>query len=266
MTDTLLGKTVASPRGHDPSILTPIPRPNRSVVMHGFDHWRSYELSWLGPQGCPQAAILELVYPCESVCLVESKSLKLYLNGLAYVRFASAREVEQTIRHDLSAILDSPWLKVSIFHAAEFPTLAWQNQMPGTSLDALAEIAVREAPDPDLLVTTAETAEETLNTGLLRSLCPITGQPDWGSVVISYRGARINAAGLLGYLCSYREHQGFHEACCERIFTDITARCAPQELLVGCFYTRRGGIDINPIRSSYPLKPQDFPRLRLIRQ
>ncbi|MEN6472978.1 MAG: NADPH-dependent 7-cyano-7-deazaguanine reductase QueF [Syntrophaceae bacterium] len=266
MNDTLLGKTVASPRGHDPSILTPIPRPVRRVPMHGFDLWRGYELSWLGPRGCPQAAILELVYPCESACLVESKSLKLYLNGLAYVRFASAAQVEQTIRHDLNAILNTPWLTVTIFHAADFPALAWQTQAPGLSLDALDEVDIREAPDPDFLTTTTENIEETLNTGLLRSLCPITGQPDWGSVVIRYRGGRINAAGLLSYICSFREHQGFHEECCERIFTDISVRCSPQELLVGCFYTRRGGIDINPVRASYPLRPQDFPRLRLIRQ
>jgi len=264
--DTLLGKRVASPRGHDPAILTPIPRPARLVAMHGFDLWRAYELSWLGPRGCPQAALLELVYPCESVCLVESKSLKLYLNGLAYVRFASAAQVEQTIHHDLKAILDAPWLRVTIFNVADSKAMAWQTQAPGLSLDAQAEVAIREAPDPLLLTTTAEPAEETLNTGLLRSLCPITGQPDWGSVVIQYRGGRINASGLLSYLCSYREHQGFHEECCERIFTDITMRCAPQKLLVGCWYTRRGGIDINPVRASHPLTYEDFPRLRLIRQ
>ncbi|HQP29928.1 MAG TPA: NADPH-dependent 7-cyano-7-deazaguanine reductase QueF [Deltaproteobacteria bacterium] len=266
MNDTLLGKTVASPRGHDPSILTPIPRPVRPAAMYGFDLWRAYELSWLGPRGCPRAAIMELIYPCESACLVESKSLKLYLNGLAYARFDSADEVEQTIRRDLNAILGAPWVSVTIFTAADSPALAWQTQAPGTSLDALAEVATREAPDPSLLTTADEFTAETLNSGLLRSLCPITGQPDWGSVVITYRGARINASGLLSYLCSFREHRGFHEACCERIFSDITARCAPQELLVGCFYTRRGGIDINPVRSSYPLKPQEFPRLRLIRQ
>lgn len=266
MTDTLLGKPVASPRGHDPSILTPIPRPARRVAMHGFDLWRGYELSWLGHRGCPQTAIFELVYPCESACLVESKSLKLYLNGLAYARFASAAQVEQTIRHDLNAILGSPWVNVTIFNAVDFPALAWQTQAPGTSLDDMAEVDIRDAPDPDLLSTTALEAQETLNSGLLRSLCPITGQPDWGSVVIRYRGARMSASGLLSYLCSYREHRGFHEECCERIFSDITARCAPQELLVGCLYTRRGGIDINPVRSSYPLHPQDFPRLRLIRQ
>jgi len=266
MNDTLLGKAVASPRGHDPSILTPIPRPARQVAMYGFDLWRGYELSWLNPQGCPQAAVLELVYPCESACLVESKSLKLYLNGLAYVRFASAAQVEQTIRHDLSAILDAPCLRVTIFEAADFQTLAWQAQPPGTSLDALSVVAARQAPDPDLLFTTAGDVQETLNSGLLRSLCPITGQPDWGSVVVSYRGPRIDGAGLLSYICSYREHQGFHEACCERIFTDISLRCAPQSLLVGCWYTRRGGIDINPVRASYPLTEEEFPRLRLFRQ
>ena len=266
MNDTLLGKSVASPRGHDPSILTPIPRPTRRVSMYGFDLWRAYELSWLSDRGRPQIAILELVYPCESACLVESKSLKLYLNGLAYARFASANDVQQIIHHDLNAILGTPWLKVAIFNAADFQTLAWQTEPPGTTLDALAEVALRAAPDPTLLATVAEPAEETLNTGLLRSLCPITGQPDWGSVVVSYRGARIDAAGLLSYICSYREHQGFHEACCESIFTDITMRCAPQKLQVGCWYTRRGGIDINPVRASFPLKPEDLPRLRLIRQ
>lgn len=266
MKETLLGRKVASPCGHDPSILTPIERQARTVAMHGFDLWRAYELSWLDDQGRPQIGMLEIVYPAESRCIVESKSLKLYLNGLAYAHFPSMDDVKQTIQRDLSAILQTPWLMLTIVPPAEFAAQVWQTQSPGTSLDTLSGVMGLTSPDPTLLETATEQTHETLSTDLLRTLCPITGQPDWGTVIITYRGGRIAHTGLLGYIYSFREHQGFHEECCERIFTDITLRCAPDDLMVGCWYTRRGGIDINPVRASYPLKPQDMPRLRLIRQ
>lgn len=264
MKDLLLGKTVAAPRGHDPSILTPIPRPERTLPMYGFDLWRSYELSWLNPQGRPQAALLEIVYPCESRYLVESKSLKLYLNGLASAVYAAAEDLARTIRQDLAAVLETPWIETTVIPLDDFST--GTSLPPGICLDSIDCPVSQYTPDPSLLITTPEQAEENLFSDLLRSHCPITNQPDWGSVTIRYRGARIEHAGLLRYICSYREHQGFHEECCERIFRDITQRCQPERLLVGCWYTRRGGIDINPVRASYPIKPGDIQHLRLVRQ
>lgn len=266
MKDLLLGKKVDAPHGRDSSILTPILRPERTLTLYGFDLWRAYELSWLNPQGRPQAALLEIAYPCESRCLVESKSLKLYLNGLAYATYTGPEDIAQIIRQDLAACLETPWLEVSIIPSEDFPVISWRSVAPGISLDTIDCPVDRYTPDPTLLTISPEPASETLYTDLLRSLCPITSQPDWGSVTIRYQGPRIDHAGLLRYICSYREHQGFHEECCERIFSDITIRCRPEKLLIGCWYTRRGGIDINPIRASYPIKPAELPRQRLVRQ
>ena len=92
--------------------------------------------------------------------------------------------------------------------------------------------------------------DETLSSELLKSNCPVTGQPDWADVHIGYNGPRIDRAGLLRYLVSFRDHCEFHEQCVERIFVDVLARCAPLRLSVEARYTRRGGLDINPWRAT----------------
>ena len=261
-----LGKKIPQPKGHDPSVLYPIPRKPREVRLYGYDLWRSYELSWLNKKGKPQAGILEIVYPIESSCIVESKSLKLYLGGLSYEKFDSAKDMEETIRNDLERILVPDWILVRIIEQDRFPQIRLQPHPEGICLDNL-DIAVNTYQrDPALLLYGQKATQEAVFSDLLKTNCPITGQPDWASVAISYQGKSIKHESLLKYICSYRDHEGFAEDVCEQIFLDIMERCSPGMLTLRCFYTRRGGIDINPFRSSAPIGPDDIDRARLIRQ
>lgn len=266
MKDILLGKEVAVPRSYDPSILYAIPRLRREKVLQGFDIWRCYELSWLNHRGKPEVAILEIVYPVRSRNIVESKSLKLYLGSLSGEPFSSSEEVRSLISLDLEKILSTPWIDVSICKAGEREHFPWKNTLPGLSIDNL-DIDIRSHEvDPDLLAVQEGTGHEVLSSHLFKSYCPITRQPDWASVLIDYRGRKVDHPSLLTYLCSYRDHEGFAEECCEQIFLDFLSRCTPEELMVACFYTRRGGIDINPVRCSYEIDFKDIMNYRLVRQ
>lgn len=122
----------------------------------------------------------------------------------------------------------------------------------GKALDQVAPRLVGYTVDASGLSGGASECSESWITQLFRSVCPVTGQPDWGTVRVSYTGPCIDPAGLLGYLISYRQHAGFHENCVERIFVDISDRCRPTQLTVAARFTRRGGLDINPIRASQP--------------
>jgi 7-cyano-7-deazaguanine reductase len=262
-----LGTKVPQIKGRDPSVLYPIRRKSCPVPVYGYDLWRSYELSWLNPKGKPEVGILELIYPVESGCIVESKSLKLYLNGLSYASFDSVREAETTIRNDLEGMLSSPWASVRIIRREEFSELSCETRLPGTCLDLMDVAVDTYAADPSLLmVLDSSMREEMLFSDLLMTYCPITGQPDWASVLIAYRGEGIDRESLLKYICSYRDHEGFAEEVCAQIYLDISQRCSPEVLSVRCFYTRRGGIDINPHRCSYPIGLLEIDRIRLIRQ
>jgi 7-cyano-7-deazaguanine reductase len=191
-------------------------------------------------------ATATFVVPCDSPCLVESKSLKLYLNSLNAHRFDSDAVVLCTIAADLSRVAGAP-----VEAAFGLPPLDGEGGEHGESIDAL-EVAIDRYGPPDAtpLRATGGIVEEVLRSDLLKSNCPVTGQPDWAGVRIAYRGARIDREGLLRYLVSFREHAEFHEQCVERIFTDLFARCAPQALSVEARYTRRGGLDINPWRAT----------------
>lgn len=266
MSDLPLGKKVSAPETYTPSILCPIPRKQYPSVPYGYDFWRCYELSWLTPRKKPEIAICEIVYPVESACIVESKSLKLYLNGFSSTVFTSSEEVRETIQDDLKAILSPEWIRTEIIPHEQFASLRWQEAPQGTCLDRYEVNITTFSRDPDLLTTGEGSCEEALYTDLFRSLCPITSQPDWASVFITYRGLRINHESLLRYVCSFRSHSGFSEECCEEIFSDITHRCSPERLEVRCCYTRRGGIDITPVRSSVPTPREGIRSIRLIRQ
>jgi 7-cyano-7-deazaguanine reductase len=261
-----LGKKIPLPKGHDPSVLYPIPRKPYNYKLYGYDLWRSYELSWLNNKGKPQTGILEVIYPIESKCIVESKSLKLYLGGLSYVNFDSAKGIGKIIRHDLEHVLLTEGIFVHIIEQAGFPQMTCRPHPDGTCLDN-QDIQIHSFQrDPALLLCAQGISKEALYSDLLKTNCPITGQPDWGSVAICYQGRTIDHEALLKYICSYRDHEGFAEEVCEQIFLDIMERCSPSKLAVRCFYTRRGGIDINPFRSSHPIDPDDIDRSRLIRQ
>ncbi len=266
MKDIPLGNKVPVPESYDPSVLCAIPRPFRQEGMHGLDLWRCYELFWLGPKGKPETAVFELVYPVQSRNIVESKSLKLYLAGFANIGFPDPRTLEETIRRDLEDILLAPWVNASILPNEGGPSQKWVHSLPGVCIDGIDDEIVPHGLDPGLLRVQQDTIEESLVSHLLRTYCPITRQPDFASVLIEYRGRKIDRASMLRYVCSFRGHEGFSEECCARIFMDVLSKCSPLELTVGCFYTRRGGIDINPIRSTHEIDTEDVRKYRLARQ
>jgi 7-cyano-7-deazaguanine reductase len=263
---SLLGQATAYADQYDAALLFPIARaPQRaalglgaSLPFLGADLWTAFELSWLNVRGKPQVALAHITVPCESVNLIESKSLKLYLNSFNNTRFADATEVVARLRADLT---EAAWrggvVQSSVgvrLVAADLFDREPIEELDGLSLDRLDLDCDRYTPAPELLsaATLEAPVSEVLTSKLLRSNCPVTGQPDWGSVQISYFGPQIDQAGLLRYIISFRNHQGFHEHCVERIFLDIQARCQPHKLSVYARYTRRGGLDINPFRTSSP--------------
>jgi 7-cyano-7-deazaguanine reductase len=251
-----LGHATAWTEGHDPGLLFPVERaPLRAELglaesppFRGVDLWNAYELSWLDASGKPEVAIATFAVPAESPRIVESKSVKLYLTALNLVRFASRDEVAATIAGDLAAATGTP-VEVVLVRSDEFAGLP-HAELEGESLDRLALDGSDTAPDPEALAAGGEVVAETLTSRLFRSVCPVTGQPDYASVQLRYRGPRIDRARLLRYLVAYRRHPGFHEHCVERIFMDVRQRCRPEDLAVYARFTRRGGIDINPFRTS----------------
>lgn len=232
------------------------------LPFHGVDVWHAYEVSWLNARGKPMVAMAEFRVPCNSINIVESKSFKLYLNSFANTQFSSRKEVIETLEKDLSECAGGPVdAIVQTLDEAARSTLL---QVSGTLVDQIDLELSQYNYDPELLMTEqGETRTEQLYSHLLRSRCPVTGQPDWATLVIRYKGVPISAASLLRYVVSLRNHEGFHEQIIERIFLDIMERCAPEDLTVYGRFTRRGGIDINPFRSNYETLPQS---LRTVRQ
>jgi len=261
-----LGKSSAYVDHYDVSLLFPLERSDKraeigaltNAPFFGADMWTAFELSWLNPRGKPQLALAHITVPCETTHLVESKSFKLYLNSFSNTVFADAAEVQSRIRTDISvAVWAGGPMQASVGVKLVLPELFDREplyEMGGLSLDRLDIECSRYTPAPDLLRTEADDqpVTEVLCSNLLKSNCLVTGQPDWGSVQISYTGLPINQEGLLQYLVSFRNHNEFHEHCVERIFMDIWSRCKPVKLSVYARYTRRGGLDINPFRTSYP--------------
>ena len=223
----------------------------------GADLWTAFELSWLNTRGKPQVALAYITVPCESTHLIESKSLKLYLGSFSNTRFADVAEVQQRLRTDLT---EAAW-RGTAMHSAVGVKLVSSDlfdreplfELDGLSLDRLDLDCDQYTPAPELLraATDEPPVTEVLTSRLLKSNCLVTGQPDWGSVQIRYSGSAIDQEGLLQYLVSFRNHHEFHEQCVERIFMDIWQRCQPHKLAVYARYTRRGGLDINPFRTSY---------------
>jgi len=252
-----LGKETRYPEHYDPSLLFPIARDagraHLSMQPHptwyGADIWNAYELSWLDAKGKPQVALARFCFPASSTHIIESKSFKLYLNSFNQTTMADDKAVRARMQQDLSAAAGAP-VGVTLFAPADFADQTL-GEFEGTLLDTLDIEVSAYAPDAGLLQADAtQSRHETLRTNLLKSNCPVTGQPDWGSLQIEYTGAAIDHASLLRYIISYRGHNGFHEQCAEQIFCDIMQTCAPDTLTVYARYTRRGGLDINPWRST----------------
>ena len=262
-----LGKSSTYVDQYDAALLFPIARrPKRDEIglaatlpFFGADLWTAYELSWLNARGKPQLAIARITVPAESTHIVESKSVKLYLNSFNNTVFADAAEVQARLREDLSAAI---WQGGNVMSSVGVQLVLPQDfdkepvyELDGLNLDRLDLECAHYQPAPELLTAQFNEAPvtETLTSQLLKSNCLVTGQPDWGSVRISYTGPQIDQAGLLQYIVSFRNHNEFHEQCVERIFMDIWRACKPSKLEVYARYTRRGGVDINPWRTSHPM-------------
>ena len=267
-----LGKSSAYISRYTPGLLFPIARSAKwaelglhagNLPYQGVDVWNCYELSWLLPSGKPVVAIGEFSIPADSPNIVESKSFKLYLNSLNQSQFACAAELQQILRQDLSACAGVP-VEVRIRSLNEVAAEGLTS-LPGVCIDDLdISISSYTHPQPELLRCDERLViSESLHSHLLKSNCPVTGQPDWGSVVVDYQGAQLDHASFLAYLVSFREHADFHEQCVERIFLDLQRLLQPERLTVFARYVRRGGLDINPYRSTHAVKPANQ---RLVRQ
>lgn len=251
-----LGQNSNYPTAYDPSLLFRLARDlNREQLpkqrwQAGADIWNAYEMSWLNPKGKPLVAIARFTVPHDSPYLIESKSLKLYLNSLNEERYSSIDKVSALLERDLSAAAGAT-VTVELTSTRHHPNIVCQ-ALAGTVIDDLDISVTHSTPAPELLrcLPNAPRISETLTSDLLKSNCPVTGQPDWASVQIRYTGAQIDPESLLQYIVSLRRHTEFHEHCVEKMYCDIWQACQPQSLLVYARYTRRGGLDINPWRSS----------------
>ncbi len=259
--DSPLGKTSVYTDSYDPGLLFPMPRAEKraelglsgTLPFFGMDIWNAYELSWLNQRGKPQVAIATLLVPADTPNMVESKSMKLYLNSLNQMRIESQEALVALLQGDLSAALGAE-IQIKLLASQDFGKQL-MGEYEGLLLDRLDIAVDRYAPEPELLRAASDQApvEESLVSHLLRSNCLVTNQPDWASIQIRYSGPAIDQEGLLKYLIGFRQHQEFHEHCVERVFMDIQRQCQPSKLMVSARYTRRGGIDINPWRANFPL-------------
>ena len=281
----VLGETTSYPKQYHPESLYPIARAvgrehigwRVDKLSVGVDWWHAFEVSWLTPQGISQVALARFAIPANSTNIVESKSLKLYLNSLNFTEFSDWQTVQQTISKDLSdAVKAEVTVQLFDLDAINSNSGLLIDQLQGQCIDqALAnqsqKIELTQHPDASLLRLADEGAasdkpqDHQLYSNLLRSNCPVTNQPDWGTLAIQMRTDRVvNPANLLKYILSFRQHNGFHEQCVEQIFADLSQYFKPESLMVRAWYTRRGGIDINPCRvSDISLLPKPS---RLVRQ
>lgn len=271
----LLGQSTDYPTSYCPDILYPISRqlgreslalPAEQLSL-GVDFWHCFEVSWLDNNHISQVAMLRLSIAANSPLIIESKSLKLYLNSLNFTIFDCQDSVLATIRRDLSACLQTQ-VEISLFELNQPDSLPI-DKPDGVCIDKACQnkkIALSTQVDSGLLgmPSDGQMVKQSYYSHLLRSNCPVTNQPDWGTVQIDIESPLIDCANLLAYLLSYRQHNGFHEQCVEQIFCDLTCAFRPKTLMVRAWYTRRGGIDINPVRvSDLSLLPKPS---RLIRQ
>ncbi len=250
-----LGKNSIYETKYNPKLIFSIPRElKRSEVgiddknpgFYGVDIWNHYELSWLNLNGKPCVGLGEISYLANTPNIIESKSMKLYFNSFNGTKFASEQDVINTAINDLSKAVGS---KVN-FILLPIDSSGKYGKLNGYCLDMLDVQCNIYQPHPEYLTCSNDIITEELYSNLLKSNCPMTNQPDWGSIYIKYTGQQIDKYGLLKYIVSLRDHNEFHEQCIERIFYDIKKYCAPSELTVYARYTRRGGIDINPYRTT----------------
>lgn len=268
-----LGKKSEYISTYDPDRLYPIARVGKreeigikpgQLPFKGFDCWNHYEVSWLNPKGKPMVAVAQIVYDCSSPKLIESKSLKLYFNSFNNTSFESTEALEKIIKQDLEKAIEAD-VMINIYALDDARQYLAIEKFKGECIDHLDVTCSVYQVEPSFLAVSDEIIAETLYSDLLKSNCLVTNQPDWGTVQIAYRGKKINHEGLLKYLVSFRNHNEFHEQCIERIFVDIMNYCKPESLTVYGRYTRRGGLDINPFRSTEQRLFEEY-NPRLVRQ
>jgi 7-cyano-7-deazaguanine reductase len=277
LTNLTLGKSTEYCSEYNPNLLQAVPRSlnrddlslkSNNLPFIGEDVWYGYELSWLNNKGKPVVAVAEFRFACTSPNLVESKSFKLYLNSFNQSKFSNLDEVEKTLIKDLSATAQVK-AEVKLFTVEECPALAiaaaTQETICIDDEDVTIETYQYNAEPLSKAQTNSPTnnVTENLVSHLLKSNCLITNQPDWASIYIDYKGKAVDHAVLLKYLISFRQHNEFHEQCVERIFCDLQQYCQFEELTVFARYTRRGGLDINPFRSTHLTRA---PLMRTLRQ
>jgi 7-cyano-7-deazaguanine reductase len=268
-----LGKKAIYDPYYDANKLFPIPRKAKrdeigimgALPFYGVDIWNHYEVSWLDPKGKPIVALAEIRYDCKSPCIIESKSMKLYFNSFNNTSFDTVDALCAVIQKDIAERIGSEVL-VQLTPLHQLQDTKLHTQFDGQCLDELEITCSTYLVQPSLLVTSDHVVEEIVHSNLLKSNCLVTNQPDWGSVQIAYQGKQIIHENLLRYLVSFRNHNEFHEQCIERIFVDIMNHCQPQTLTVYGRYTRRGGIDINPYRSTELVSIDNIANPRLSRQ
>lgn len=271
--ELLLGKATDYPEQYSADHLQAVPRAlgrtdlgidqkNSHLPFLGYDQWTAFELSWLNPKGVPQVAIAEVCVPVTSPHLIESKSFKLYLNSFNQHALASWPALTHLLQQDLSRCAGAE-VQVQLYSLTEYAQRGIA--LPrGENIDQQDIYIDNYQYDARLLRANSQLqVTETLYSDLLKSNCLITNQPDWASIEIHYQGAQIDRASLLRYLVSFRNHNEFHEQCVERIFIDLMQQVQPELLSVQARYTRRGGLDINPWRTS-SLNIQ--PLTRMVRQ
>jgi 7-cyano-7-deazaguanine reductase len=267
-----LGKKAEYDPHYNPKKLFSIPRKGKrdeigvpdALPFFGFDLWNHYEVSWLNEKGKPVVALAEISYGCETPYIIESKSMKLYFNSFNNTNFKDEEAVHAIVKKDIEERVGGA-VSVKIVPLSNLSDDKLFAGFNGECLDKLDVECSSYTVEQSLLKSEEEIVEETLFSNLLKSNCLITNQPDWGSIQISYKGKKIDREGLLRYIVSFRNHNEFHEQCIERIFMDIMKYCQPQELTVYGRYTRRGGLDINPWRSTKNIY-QSMQNRRLCRQ
>jgi 7-cyano-7-deazaguanine reductase len=264
-----LGKKIRHSPKYNPKHLFPVSRKEtrkaigieKKIPFSGVDIWNAYEVSWLNSNGKPRVAVAEIRFPLSTKNIIESKSLKLYLHSIIQTKFHSTEAVLSAMEKDLSSVASGD-VSVALTSPSKFQTVKIISPS-GVCIDDLDIKIDQYLPTPDFLIVGEETVNEKLFSNLLLTNCPITGQPDWATIVIEYSGKKIDQAGLLRYIVSFRKHACFHETCVEQIFIDIAGRCNPDKLSVYARFTRRGGLDINPYRSNFDIHPEN---LRFARQ
>ena len=272
--NSTLGKKTRYDEYYNADLLFPISRKlkrneigvSTPLPFFGFDTWNHFEVSWLNENGKPIVALGEIIYSADSDNIIESKSMKLYFNSFNNTQFKDAEIVQNIIRKDLTQRLNASFVLIKITPLSLLKDETLFSRLNGVYLDELDITCSAYHNNTSYLKTENGYAEEILYSDLLKSNCLVTHQPDWCSVQIGYRGKKINHAGLLRYIVSFRNDNEFHEQCIEKIFMQISQHCKPDELTVYGRSTRRGGIDINAYRSSKPVTVAEIKNYRLCRQ